>query len=140
MLRGDALPRTRRTPLVPAPLQLTMGVALGSVFCGYPNPSPNHNPCKQGPGRVAQVLSFLPLSLSLSRKIRTACGFFFGRFGLPLPHATRIVSVVGAPILGARCATPCPAVPDRAQGKQQQALECLHGDTRMRVSSHAAHY
>jgi len=71
------------------------------------------------PVRVAQVLSFLPLSLSLSRKIRTACGLFFGRYGLPLPHATQIVSVVGAPIPGARRARPCAA--------RQRDPGCLRG-------------
>ncbi|KAK9838528.1 hypothetical protein WJX81_005754 [Elliptochloris bilobata] len=45
-----------------------------------------------------QVLSYAPLSPTLSRKIKTACGFFYGRFFLPLPHPAQIVSVVGAPI------------------------------------------
>lgn len=49
----------------------------------------------------AQVLSFVPVSPTLSRKAKTAFGLFFGRYGLPLPHAAQIVSVVGAPIPGA---------------------------------------
>lgn len=51
----------------------------------------------------AQVLSFAPLSPTLSRKVKTACGLFYGRYGLPLPHPAQIVSVVGTPIPGARC-------------------------------------
>ena len=51
----------------------------------------------------AQVLSFAPLSPTLSRKMKTACGLFYGRYGLPLPHPAQIVSVVGTPIPGARC-------------------------------------
>lgn len=57
-----------------------------SVKCVYP---------------CAQVLSFVPVSPTLSRKAKTAFGLFFGRYGLPLPHAAQIVSVVGAPIPGA---------------------------------------
>ena len=51
----------------------------------------------------AQVLSFAPVSPTLSRKIKTACGLFYGRYGLPLPNPAQIVSVVGTPIPGACC-------------------------------------
>ncbi len=85
------------------------------------------------PLRTAQVLSFLPLSLSLSRKIRTACGLFFGRYGLPLPHPTQIVSVVGAPIPGARRARPC-AARRRGPGRLHEC-GCLGASCHLRESA-----
>ena len=50
---------------------------------------------------ASQLLAFWG-SERLSRRARVCCGLFFGRAGLPLPRRHDILTLVGAPVPGAR--------------------------------------
>ena len=55
----------------------------------------------------SQLLDFWG-SEALSRRCRVCCGFFFGRWGLPLPRRHPIITLVGAPVPGAESLAPMP--------------------------------